>query len=111
MKKACTALHKENYLYISCSAFSTVEETEQINETVTGVTGLRKLPLKRPVWQWVWHVKELSLLNGHECRAQVKICSPSPAMVTSTYKCKILEWEDKLQQNKQNSYEYIDNSS
>ena len=37
MKKACTALHKENYLYISCSAFSTVEETEQINETYTSI--------------------------------------------------------------------------
>ena len=27
---------------------------------------------------------------------QFKICSPSPAMVTSPYEWKILEWEDKL---------------
>ena len=37
----------------------------------------------RPVSQQVWHVKEHSLLNGHECRAKVKICSPSLAIVTS----------------------------
>ena len=66
----------------------------------------------RPVSQQVWHVREPSLLNGHECRTQVKICSPSPAMVTSPYEKKILEWDEKLQTNKQTnkqnnvSYEY-----
>ena len=29
------------------------------------------------------HVKEFTLLNDPECRAQVKICNPSPLMVTS----------------------------
>ena len=38
-----------------------------------------------PLSQYVWHAKELSLLNGHECWAKVKICSPSPVMVTSPY--------------------------
>ena len=33
----------------------------------------------------MWHFKELSLLNGHECCVYVKICSPSPVMVTSLY--------------------------
>ena len=32
--------------------------------------------------------------------AQVKICSPSPAMLTSTYEWKILEWDEKPQTNK-----------
>ena len=38
-----------------------------------------------PLSQYVWHAKELSLFNGHECWAKVKICSPSPVMVTSPY--------------------------
>ena len=33
--------------------------------------------------QYMWHAKEPSLLYGHKCRALVKICSPSSAMVTS----------------------------
>ena len=33
-----------------------------------------------PVPHVVWHAKDPSLLNGHECRASVKICSPLPAM-------------------------------
>ena len=48
-----------------------------------------------PVSQQVWHAKEPSLLNGHECRAQVKIYCPSPATVTSPYERKILEWDEK----------------
>ena len=39
------------------------------------------------------HVKETSLLNGHECWVKVKIC-------------KILEWDEKPQRNK-NNIEYI----
>ena len=35
--------------------------------------------------QQVLHSKEPSLLNGHDCRAQINICSPSPVMVTSPY--------------------------
>ena len=38
-----------------------------------------------PVSQQIWHAKEPSLLNGHKCRAQVKICSPLPVIVTSPY--------------------------
>ena len=49
---------------------------------------------RRPVSQKLWHVKEPSLHNGHECWAWVKICSPSPAMVTSPYEWKILQWDD-----------------
>ena len=37
------------------------------------------------------HAKEPSLLNGHECRLKVKICSPSPAMLTSPNEWKNLE--------------------
>ena len=33
--------------------------------------------------QQVWHAKEPSMINGHKCRAQVKICNPSPATMTS----------------------------
>ena len=33
----------------------------------------------------MWHAKEPSLLNVHECRAEVKINSPSPVMVTSPW--------------------------
>ena len=33
----------------------------------------------------LWDAKEPSLLNGLDCRAQVKICSTSPVMVTSPY--------------------------
>ena len=53
-----------------------------------------------PVSQSVWHTKEPSLLNSHECRAKVKFFSPSSAMVTSTYEWKILEWDEKPQANK-----------
>ena len=49
----------------------------------------------------MWHTKEPSLLNGHECRALVKICSSSPVMVTSLYEWKMLERDDKPQTNKQ----------
>ena len=35
---------------------------------------------------WIMHnFKDLSLLNAHECQAEVKICSLSMAMVTSPY--------------------------
>ena len=54
-----------------------------------------------PVSQSVWHDKEPSLFNGHECRAKVKIYSPSPAKVTSPYEWKILEWDENPQTNKQ----------
>ena len=40
------------------------------------------------------------LLNGHECWAQVQICNPSTTMVTSPYKWKILEWDEKHNTNK-----------
>ena len=53
----------------------------------------------RPVSQWVWHFKEPSLLNAHKCRVLVKICSPSPLMVTSPNEWKILEWDEKTQTN------------
>ena len=33
--------------------------------------------------------EKTSLLNGHNCRAKVKICSPSPVMMTSPYGWKI----------------------
>ena len=42
-----------------------------------------------PRYLKVWHVKEPSLLNGHTCRAIVKICSPSLVMLTSPYEWKI----------------------
>ena len=32
--------------------------------------------------------------------------NPSPAMVTSPYEWKILEWDDKLQTNKQTNKQY-----
>ena len=51
-----------------------------------------------------WHVKEPSLLNGHECRAYVKMCCPSSVMVTSPNEWKNLEWGQKKntkQTNKQ----------
>ena len=41
-----------------------------------------------------------SLLTGHECQAQVKICSPSPARSMSQYEWKILDWDEKPQTNK-----------
>ena len=45
---------------------------------------------------------QTSLLNGHEYRAWVIICSPSPVMVTSPNEWKILEWYEKHRQtNKQ----------
>ena len=44
------------------------------------------------VSQYVWQATEPTLLSGHECRAQVNICSPSPAMVKSLY-----EWDDVLE--------------
>ena len=57
----------------------------------------------------MWRAKEISLLNYHECRAYVKIYSPSPTMVTSPYGWKILEWDEKSQnkpktQNKTKQY-------
>ena len=51
----------------------------------------------RPMLQWVWHVKEPSLLNGHKCQAKVKISTPSLAMVMSPYERKILELDHKPQ--------------
>ena len=53
----------------------------------------------RPVSQWVRYVKEPLLHNGYECRAQVKKCSPSSAMLTSPYG-ENFEWHDKLQTKK-----------
>ena len=46
-------------------------------------------------------VKEASLLNGHDRRAQVKIWSPSPAMLMSPYEWKIFRWDENPQTNKQ----------
>ena len=43
----------------------------------------------------MWHAKEPSLFNGHECRAYDKIWSPLPVIVTSPYHWKILEWDVK----------------
>ena len=53
----------------------------------------------------MWHAKELSLLNGHEYRAQVNICSPSLPMMTSPNEWKILEWDEKPNQTNKN-YKY-----
>ena len=53
----------------------------------------------------MWHAKESSLLNGHECRAYVKICSPSPAMVLSPYEWEIVEWDNKPLTKKQTNRE------
>ena len=57
-----------------------------------------------PVSQKMWHAKELSVLSGHKCRAYVKICSPSPAMVTSSNEGKILQWNENKQTNKTKAY-------
>ena len=51
--------------------------------------------------QYLWHAKAPSVFNDHDFRAQFKICSPSPAMVTFPYERKILEWDEKTQSNKQ----------
>ena len=59
-----------------------------------------------PVSHYLWHSKEPSLLNGHNWRAKIKICGPSPAMVTSQNKWKILEWNEKLQTSKHFSHNY-----
>ena len=48
-----------------------------------------------PVSQYVWHAKEHSLLYGHKCRTQVKICNPSPAR-----RMKNSQQDEKLQTNK-----------
>ena len=69
-----------------------------------GINTHMKLPLSNykrmpRVSQLVWHAKEPLLLNGHKCRAKVKICSPSLAMVKSPNEGKILEWDE--QTNKQ----------
>ena len=53
-----------------------------------------------PVSQKVWHSKEPSLLKGHECRAQVKICSLSSVTFTSPHERKI----QNKQINKQTRY-------
>ena len=55
----------------------------------------------------MWHAKEPSLLNGHERRASVKICSPSTAIVSSPYKWKILEWNENPQTDKQNQIDLL----
>ena len=47
-----------------------------------------------PVLHQVWHAKEPSLLNGHESRAQGKICSLSWVMSTALYERKILGWNE-----------------
>ena len=60
-----------------------------------------------PMSQMVWHAKEPSLLNSQKCRAQVKIWSPSPVKVTSSYEWKILEWDVKHQTNKQNKHSFV----
>ena len=58
-----------------------------------------------PVSQW--HAKEPLLLNGHECPACINICSPSPAMVTSPYEWKILEWNEQTSKQTDN-IDFID---
>ena len=52
----------------------------------------------------MWRAKEPSLFKGYECRAYVKICSPSPVMVTSTYDCIIIEWDNKHTTKQTNTY-------
>ena len=55
-----------------------------------------------PVSQKVWHAKEFSLLDVHEYREKVKICSPSPVVVTSPYEGKFSsEMINPKQTNKQ----------
>ena len=49
----------------------------------------------------MWHVKDPSLLNVDECRASVKIYSPSLVMVRSPYELKNLKWDEKSQTNKE----------
>ena len=44
-----------------------------------------------------------SVLNDYECRVWVKICSPSPVLVTSPNEWKILEWNEKPQTNEKYS--------
>ena len=60
-----------------------------------------------PVSKKVWHSKEPSLLNGHECQAWVKICSPSPVMVKSAYERKILERIEKPQTKNPTKLKYM----
>ena len=37
------------------------------------------------VSQQLWQAKERPLVNDCQCRVQIKICKPSPVMVTSPY--------------------------
>ena len=60
----------------------------------------------------MWHAKDPPLLNGHECRVNVKMWSLSPVMVTPTCEWKILEWDFKPQTNNQmffrmNKFSYL----
>ena len=54
--------------------------------------------------QWIWRAKEPSLFKGYECRAYVKICSPSPVIVTSPYDWIIIEWDNKHTTKQTNKY-------
>ena len=64
-----------------------------------------------PLSQWVWHSKEPLLLNGHKSREWVKICNPSPAMVTSPYEWKILQRDENPQTNKQTNKQKHDTNT
>ena len=48
----------------------------------------------------------VALLYDHEHREWVKICIPSPVMVTSPYEWKILEWDENPEQKKNRVHYY-----
>lgn len=50
----------------------------------------------------MWHAKEPSLLNCHDCRAHVQIFNRPSALVTSPYWWKVHKWDAKPLTNKNN---------
>ena len=52
----------------------------------------------------LFNLNRIEYRRGIETHWEVKICSPSPAMVKTRYGWKILEWDDKLQTNKQKQF-------
>ena len=55
----------------TCSDSSTAKRSA----TCVSVKGPQSIINGCPVSQQMWHPKDPSLLNGHECRAKVEICS------------------------------------
>ena len=59
----------------------------------------------------MWHAKESSLFNTHECWVYLIIWSPSPVMVTFLLEWKSIEWDEKHVSKSKDVFDNVKNAS